>query len=80
MIRLLKKQEMSEEGSALHARADMRIKMSYLTLSIGFLPLKGTKMTSGGLISLRLPITSETRISSAPTIMRWGTSPPNVGY
>ena len=50
MIRSLKRQGMSEERSDLHARIDMRIIMSYLTLSIGFFPVKGIRKTLGGLV------------------------------
>ena len=49
MIRSLKRQGMSEEGSDLHARVDMRIIMSYLTLRKGFSPQKGTRKTLGDL-------------------------------
>ena len=38
MIKSLKRQGMSEKGSDLHARVDMRIIMSYLTLRRGFSP------------------------------------------
>jgi len=73
MIRSLKKPGMNEKGNDLTTEVDTRIIMFYLTLKIGFLPLKGTRRTLGGLILLRLLITSETRISSASTIMRRGT-------
>jgi len=49
MIRSLKRQGMNKKGSNLHARVDMRIIMSYLTLMIGFSPLKGVRKTLGGL-------------------------------
>jgi len=72
-IRSLKRQGMSEKENDLHAKVNMRIIMSYLTLRIGFLPLKGIRKTSRSLILLRLPITSETRISYVPTTMRQDT-------
>ena len=49
---------MSEKGNDLYAEVDTRIIIPYLTLRIGFLPLKGTRTTSGGLIPLKLLITS----------------------
>ena len=47
MIRSLKEPGMNERGNHLSTKVDMRIIISYLTLRIGFLPLKGTMNTSG---------------------------------